>query len=79
MKDAFNEASSDNLAVVILSDENGLSPADEGTYRTLVDELRADTAKVRSTQDFVHIPELEQVTRPARTTRPGSCRSTSAA
>ena len=38
MKDAFHEASSGNLAVVILSDEKGLSPADEGVYRTLVDE-----------------------------------------
>ncbi len=61
MKDAFHEASSGNLAVVILSNENGLSPADEATYRTLVDKLRADTAHVRSTQDFVHIPELRQV------------------
>ena len=61
MKDAFHEASSGNLAVVILSDEKGLSPADEEVYRTLVTKLRADTEKVRSTQDFVHIPELRQV------------------
>ena len=60
MKQAFNEASSDNLAVVILSDENGLTPADEGTYRTLVDKLRADTAHVSTTQDFVHLPEVKQ-------------------
>ncbi len=60
MKQAFNEASSDNLAVVVLSDENGLSPADEGTYRTLVDKLRADTAHVATTQDFVHLPEVKQ-------------------
>ncbi|MGH3642758.1 MAG: RND family transporter [Mycobacterium sp.] len=60
MKDSFHEASSGNLAVVILSDENGLSSADEDTYRTLVDKLRTDTAHVLSTQDFVHIPELKQ-------------------
>jgi RND superfamily putative drug exporter len=60
MKQDFNEASSDNLAVVILSDENGLSPADEGTYRTLVDRLRTDTANVATTQDFVHLPEVKQ-------------------
>ena len=45
MKDAFHEASSGNLAVVILSNEHGLTPADEGTYRTLVDKLRNE-AKV---------------------------------
>src|SRR4051812_28821782 len=61
MKDAFHEASSGNLAVVILSNENGLSDADKATYRTLVDKLRGDTDHVRTTQDFVHIPELEQV------------------
>lgn len=61
MKDAFNEASSGNLAVVVLSNENGLGPADEDVYRRLVDDLRAATTSVRSTQDFVHIPELRQV------------------
>jgi RND superfamily putative drug exporter len=60
MKQDFNEASSDNLAIIVLSDENGLSPADEGTYRRLVDELRADTAHVSTTQDFVHLPEVKQ-------------------
>lgn len=60
MKQAFHEASSDNLAVVILSDESGLTPADEGTYRTLVDKLRADTTHVATTQDFIHLPEVKQ-------------------
>jgi RND superfamily putative drug exporter len=60
MKVDFNEASSDNLAVVILSDEKGLGPADEATYRTLIDKLRADTANVATTQDFVHLPEVKQ-------------------
>ena len=60
MKQAFDEASSDNLAVVILSNENGLTPADDGTYQKLVQNLRADTAHVLSTQDFVHVPELRQ-------------------
>jgi RND superfamily putative drug exporter len=60
MKQAFHEASSDNLAVVILSNEKGLSPADDGTYRTLVDKLRADTAHVATTQDFVHLPEVKE-------------------
>ena len=60
MKDAFHEPSSGNLAVVILSNEKGLTPADEGVYRTLVDKLRSDTDHVLTTQDFVHIPELRQ-------------------
>jgi RND superfamily putative drug exporter len=59
MKQAFHEASSDNLAVVILSNEKGLTKADEGTYRTLVDKLRADTAHVATTQDFIHLPEVK--------------------
>lgn len=61
MKDAFNEASSGNLAVVVLTNENGLGPADEVVYRQLVDNLRAETSSVQSTQDFVAIPELRQV------------------
>ena len=61
MKDAFHEASSGNLAVVVLSNEDGLSAADEASYRTLVEKLRAETDSVRSTQDFVNIPELRQV------------------
>ncbi len=59
MKQAFHEASSDNLAVVILSNESGLTQANEGTYRTLVDKLRADTAHVATTQDFIHLPEVK--------------------
>jgi putative drug exporter of the RND superfamily len=60
MKQAFNEASSDNLAVVILSNENGLSPDDEATYGRLVDNLRGDTAHVATTQDWIHLPEVKQ-------------------
>lgn len=61
MKAAFSEAGSDNVAVVVLSNENGLTPADETVYRDLVGKLKADTANVASTQDFVSIPELRQV------------------
>jgi RND superfamily putative drug exporter len=60
MKDAFHEPSSGNLAVVILSNEGGLTTADEGVYRKLVDKLRSDTDHVLTTQDFVHIAELRQ-------------------
>jgi RND superfamily putative drug exporter len=61
MQDAFREGGTSNVAVVILSNENGLTPQDEGTYRGLVDRLRADTTNVMSTQDFISIPELRQV------------------
>ncbi|MDT5074272.1 MAG: putative drug exporter of the superfamily, partial [Mycobacterium sp.] len=43
MKGAFKEADGGNVAVVVLSNENGLSPADEDVYRKLVGALRADT------------------------------------
>src|SRR6187455_701501 len=61
MADAYDEAGADNMAVVVLTNEKGLEPADEVTYRTLVDKLRADTVDVKSTEDFVHTPELRQV------------------
>src|SRR6476646_4023263 len=60
MKQAFKEPSSDNLAVVILSDKNGLSAADDATYKMLVDNLHADKSSVVGTQDFIAIPELKQ-------------------
>src|SRR4051794_6457748 len=43
MKDAFNEADAANLIAVVLVDENGLSAEDEGTYREIVEKLRART------------------------------------
>ncbi|MGE2713818.1 RND family transporter [Mycolicibacterium litorale] len=64
MSDAFKgaeETNAGNLNVVILSNDNGLSPADEATYRTLVERLKADKEHVISTQDFVATPELRQV------------------
>jgi putative drug exporter of the RND superfamily len=61
MKDAFHEFDADNMVLVVLSNEKGLGPADEVTYRTVVDRLRADTADVRTTEDFLHTPELRQV------------------
>src|SRR5882757_3900684 len=60
MKQAFKEPSSDNVAVVILSDPAGLTAADDATYKTLVDKLHADKSSVVGTQDFIAIPELKQ-------------------
>ncbi|MGW0158724.1 MMPL/RND family transporter [Mycobacterium sp. NPDC003323] len=60
MKDAFNEADAANLIAVVLVNEKGLTEADEATYRTLVDRLRARTDIVSSMQDFISIPEIRQ-------------------
>jgi RND superfamily putative drug exporter len=61
MQGAFDEAGAGNAAVVILTNENGLTPQDEDTYRAVVERLKADTKDVLSTQDFIAIPELKQV------------------
>src|SRR4051812_27033768 len=36
MMQAYHEAGSDNIVLVVLTNEKGLSPADEATYRTLI-------------------------------------------
>ncbi|WP_395311861.1 RND family transporter [Mycobacterium sp. AMU20-3851] len=67
MKDAFNEAGATNLIAVILVNEDGLTDADDATYRELVDNLRARNDIVVSMQDFVSIKEI----RPAMTSKDG--------
>lgn len=74
MKSAFKEADGGNLAIVVLSNENGLTASDEDTYRKLVAALRADTVNVTSTQDFVAIPELRD-TMTSKDKRLGRCPS----
>jgi len=61
MQKAFKEADTGNFAAIILSNENGLTPADEAVYRNLVDKLRSDAPNVTSIQDWVHTPELREV------------------
>jgi RND superfamily putative drug exporter len=61
MTEAFKEQGADNVVLVILTNERGLGPADEATYRTLVDKLRQDTADVKSVQDFLGTPPLREV------------------
>jgi RND superfamily putative drug exporter len=60
MTAAFHEPGSESIAVVVLSDAKGLSPADEGTYRKLVDALRQDTRDVVMLQDFITTPPLRE-------------------
>lgn len=58
MTAAFHESSADDLLLVVLTDDHGLTPADEATYRSLVADLRTDTSHVVSVQDFVATPAL---------------------
>ncbi|GJF15954.1 membrane protein [Mycolicibacterium cyprinidarum] len=60
MAEAFQESGSDNLLVVALINETGLTRADETAYRNLVDALRDDVINVVSVQDFVSTPQLRQ-------------------
>ncbi|ANW64646.1 hypothetical protein BCA37_14560 [Mycobacterium sp. djl-10] len=61
MNEAFSEPAAANSVVIVLINEDGLTPQDEATYRELVQKLRADTDHVMNTQDFVSIPELRTV------------------
>ena len=61
MSEAFREASSDNILLVVLTNENGLTPADEAVYRTLIGKLRAETEDVAALQDFVTTPPLREI------------------
>lgn len=61
MAEAFHDKGSDNIALVVLTDEHGLGPADENTYRALVDKLRQDTRDVVAAQDFLGTPQLREI------------------
>ncbi len=56
----FNESDSQNSLLVVLTNDNGLGPAQEEVYRKLVDNLRADHAVVML-QDFISTPALRDV------------------
>jgi RND superfamily putative drug exporter len=61
MTEAFHESGSADLLLVVLTDDKGLSPADEAVYRKLVGALRQDTRDVLMLQDFVSMPPLRSV------------------
>ena len=61
MTEAFHESGSEDLLLVVLTDDKGLGPADEAAYRKLVDALRHDTREVLMLQDFVSTPPLRSV------------------
>ena len=56
----FHE-SAQNIVVVAMTDEHGLTPADDDTYRALADKLRGDTSDVSAVQDFISTPVLRQL------------------
>lgn len=58
MAEAFDESGSDNLLVIAFINEAGLVPANEATYRKVVDALRDDVTDVVSVQDFLSTPQL---------------------
>lgn len=47
--------------LVLLTNENGLGPADEAVYRKLIENLRADTQDKISVQDFLAVPEMKEL------------------
>jgi putative drug exporter of the RND superfamily len=61
MTEAFRESGSEDLVLVVLTDDKGLGPADEPVYRKLVDTLRQDTRDVLMLEDFVSTPPLRSV------------------
>lgn len=53
--------SAQNILIAVMSDDKGLSPADDNTYRTLADKLRSDDQDVSSVEDFASTPPLRQL------------------
>ena len=58
--EAFPASGSDNMLLVLLTNEKGFGPADEDRYRTLVDRLTRDTRDVVMVQDFLGTPQLRE-------------------
>ena len=61
MSGAFHETGAGSLLLLILTDENGMSPADEDTYRQLIDNLHQDKQDKISVQEFVSAPPLREI------------------
>ncbi len=61
MTQAFHESGSEDLLLVVLTDDKGLNPADEAVYRKVVDALHQDTRDVVMVQDFLSAPPLRSI------------------
>ncbi len=53
MTRAFQETGTDDLLLIVLTDEDGLSSTHEATYRKVVEALRRDQHDVTMVQDFI--------------------------
>ncbi|WP_428369810.1 RND family transporter [Mycolicibacterium sp.] len=60
MAAAFDEAGTENVLLVLLTNDNGLGKADEEVYATLVERLRRDREDVLMLEDFVTTPQLRE-------------------
>jgi RND superfamily putative drug exporter len=61
MADAFKQSGSENVVVVVMTNEDGLGPDDESAYRAVVDALRLNTRDVVMLQDFHTTPPLREL------------------
>jgi RND superfamily putative drug exporter len=61
MTAAFHEPGIQNIALVVLTNDHGLTSADEDVYRTLVDKLDRNLRDVVMVQDFISQPPLRDV------------------
>lgn len=61
MTNAFRDSGSQNILLVVLTNEHGLGGVDEGVYRRLVEKLRDNAHDVATVQDFISTPALRQV------------------
>jgi len=62
ISEAFHQSGSENenVLLIVLTDDRGLNPSDENTYRTLVENLKPDTGDIVMMQDFVRTPALRE-------------------
>jgi RND superfamily putative drug exporter len=61
MTEAFHEPGIQNIALVVLTNDHGLTSADEDVYRRLVDKLDRNIRDVVMVQNFVSQPPLRDV------------------
>jgi RND superfamily putative drug exporter len=61
MTEAFHEPGIQNIALVVLTNDRGLTSADEDVYRRLVDKLDRNIRDVVMVQNFVSQPPLRDV------------------
>uniref|UniRef100_UPI0038CC17BE MMPL/RND family transporter n=1 Tax=Mycobacterium parmense TaxID=185642 RepID=UPI0038CC17BE len=50
-----------SLLMILLTDEHGISPADEDVYRKLVERLHEDKQDKMTVQDFLNTPQMREV------------------